>query len=131
MNLPYCIATYLLEGDCFVAQFSEDKVADPSRIALSRRVEVREDPDITRQGAKFRHTVRVEVELVDGTKLTRTVESARGSERRFASDEEIIAKFHKLAGNALDDARRQELCDTVLDLERVADASMLARLLTA
>src|SRR5919205_1626779 len=28
LNLPYCVATFLLEGDAFVAQFTEDKVAD-------------------------------------------------------------------------------------------------------
>src|SRR5579871_1652440 len=29
LNLPYCVATLLLEGDVFVDQFSEDRVADP------------------------------------------------------------------------------------------------------
>src|SRR5713226_5487323 len=28
LNLPYSVATLLLEGDCFVEQFTEDKVAD-------------------------------------------------------------------------------------------------------
>ena len=34
LNLPYCVATLLLEGDCFVDQFTEAAVADPARIAL-------------------------------------------------------------------------------------------------
>ena len=30
LNLPYCVATLLLEGDCFVDQFTEAMVADPA-----------------------------------------------------------------------------------------------------
>ena len=40
LNLPYCVATWLLDGDCFVDQFTEDKVADPARMALAEKVEV-------------------------------------------------------------------------------------------
>src|SRR5262249_20942988 len=66
LNLPYCVATLLLEGDAFVAQFTEEKVADPARIAFSRRVEVVEDPEITTLGARHRHKVHVEVRLKNG-----------------------------------------------------------------
>jgi hypothetical protein len=37
LNLPYCVATWLIEGDCFVDQFTEDKVADPARMALAEK----------------------------------------------------------------------------------------------
>src|SRR4029079_8897140 len=84
LNLPYCVATYVLEGDCFVEQFTEDKVADRERMALADKVVVVHDPAITAKGAKYRHTVRVEVHLVDGSSMKRTVEAARGSEKKFA-----------------------------------------------
>src|SRR5262249_20864525 len=35
LNLSYCAATLLLEGDCFVDQFSDALVADPARMALA------------------------------------------------------------------------------------------------
>jgi 2-methylcitrate dehydratase PrpD len=129
LNLPYCVATWLLEGDCFVDQFTEDKVADPARMALAEKVEVRHDEAITAKGARFRHMVRVEVGLKDGTRLTRTVEAARGSERRFASEAEIVEKFEKLAAKALAPQRLERLREAVLGLERLADAGELARLL--
>ena len=37
LNLPYCVATLLLEGDCFVDQFTEDKVADTERMRLAEK----------------------------------------------------------------------------------------------
>jgi len=117
LNLPYCVATWLIEGDCFVDQFTEDKV------------EVVHDPEITAKGAKFRHLVHVEAHLKDGTVLKRTVEAARGSEKKFASDAEIVEKFEKLARKALPKAQVGKLRDAMLGLEKLRDAAELARLM--
>lgn len=129
LNLPYCVATWLIEGDCFVDQFTEDKVADPARMALAEKVEVRHDEEITAKGAKFRHMVHVEAHLKDGTVLKRTVEAPRGSEQKFATDAEVIEKFEKLAVKALPRPRLARLRDAVLQLETLPDAAELPRLL--
>lgn len=129
LNLPYCVATWLLDGDCFVDQFTEDKVADAARMALSEKVEVVHDPEITAKGAKFRHLVHVEAHLTDGTVLKRTVEAARGSEKKFASDAEIVEKFEKLAVKALPKAQVGKLRDTMLGLDKLGDATEIAFLL--
>jgi 2-methylcitrate dehydratase PrpD len=129
LNLPYCIATWLLEGDCFVDQFTEDKVADPERMRIAEKVEVQHDDTITAKGAKYRHTVRVEVWLDDGTRMERTVESARGSEHKFASESDIVEKFEKLAVKALPRPQVAELRDAMLGVEKLKDANALARLL--
>jgi aconitate decarboxylase len=129
LNLPYCVATLLLDGDCFVDQFTEAKVADPARMALSEKVEVHEDKAITAKGAKFRHMVHAEAHLNDGTVLKRTVEAGRGSEKNFASDADVIAKFEKLAAKALPKAQVGKLRDAMLGLEKLEDAGELARLM--
>ena len=129
LNLPFCIATLLLEGDVFVEQFSPDAIRDRERIALSRKVEVMEDPEITARGAQFRHMVRVMVHLRDGMTLSETVEAPRGSEANFPPDEVIIEKFTKLCANLLPERSRQ-IRDTVLNLEGIKDASALATMLT-
>jgi 2-methylcitrate dehydratase PrpD len=129
LNLPYCVATWLIEGDCFVDQFTEDKVADPARMALAEKVEVRHDPEITAKGAKFRHMVTVELHLKDGTTLERMVEAARGSEKKFATEAEIVEKFEKLATKALPPKEVSRLRDAMLGLEFLEDASVLAQLM--
>jgi aconitate decarboxylase len=129
LNLPYCVATWLLDGDCFVDQFTEKKVADAARMKLAEKVEVLHDPEITALGAKFRHKVHVEAHLADGTVMRRTVEAARGSEKKFASDTEIVEKFEKLARKALPAAQVRKLRDAMLGLEKLRDASELARLM--
>jgi len=129
LNLPYCVATWLLDGDCFVDQFTEAKVADPARMALANKVEVREDKDITARGAKFRHMVHAEVHLNDGAVMKRTVEAARGSEKKFASDADVVQKFEKLASKALPKAQVGTLRDAMLELEKLKDAAEIAQLL--
>jgi 2-methylcitrate dehydratase PrpD len=125
LNLPYGVATLLLEGDVFVDQFSEDKVADPERMRVSELVEVREDPAITARGRAYRHMVRVEVFLKDGTRMEETVEAPRGSEQKFASAEDVIEKFRKLAGRRIARAHVDRIIEMVMGAQRLSKASEL------
>jgi 2-methylcitrate dehydratase PrpD len=130
MNLAFCVATLLLEGDCFVDQFGEKAAADPKRLALAEKVEVRADPEITAKGSKYRHAVRVEVQLADGGVLARSAETPRGSEPNFASEGQVVAKFEKLAAHALKRPQLAQLRDAVLAVEKLKDASRIAKLMT-
>ncbi len=129
LNLPYCVATWLIEGDCFVDQFTEEMVADPERIKLADVVEVEHDEEITKAGSKKRHKVHVEVQLKDGTKMNRTVEAGRGNENNFASEADVIEKFEKLATKNLPKAQVEKIRDFMLNLENEKDAGQLAKLL--
>jgi aconitate decarboxylase len=130
MNLPFCIATLILEGDAFVGQFSEAAVTDPRRMALAARVAVHHDPVITARGAKFRHMVHVEVRLADGTTLAETVEAPRGSEAKFASAADVTDKFRKLARHAYPDAVVDRIGEMVLACDKLADIGELAAALS-
>jgi aconitate decarboxylase len=129
LNLPYCVATLLLDGDVFVDQFSEDRVADPARMALAEKVDVREDPAYTARGSQSRHLVRVEVHLKNGRKMERIVAAGRGNEHNFASEADVVAKFEKLAVHALPQAQVGELRDALLGIEDLADAGRIGELL--
>ena len=129
LNLSYCVATLLLEDDVFVDQFSGDKVADPARMALAEKVEVREDPAITALGSKYRHKVSVAVHLKDGTLLSETVEAPRGSEKTFASATDVQAKFVKLAGRVLPRAQLDRVMNLVMELDQLRDVDVLTKAL--
>ena len=129
LNLPFCIATLLLEDDVFVDEFTPDCVADEKRIALSRKVKVVEDPDITAAGAAFRHKVHVEVRLRDGAVERETREAPRGSEQSFAGADDIVAKFRKLTRGVMRKEQQDALIGAVLRLEELADSRELIALL--
>jgi 2-methylcitrate dehydratase PrpD len=129
LNLPYCVATLLLDGDCFVDQFTEALVADPARMQLAGRVEMQHDAEITARGSQFRHMVHAEVQLKDGTRLQATVEAPRGSERSFASETDVVDKFRKLAAHALPAAQIDTLLQAVLELDELDDAGRIVDLM--
>ena len=122
LNLPFCVATLLREGDVFVDQFKPDCADDPARIALSRKVKVVHDPAITALGAAHRHKVRVEVHFRDGAVEKETREAPRGSEHSFASAGDIIAKFRKLARGVMIDKQQDALIDAVMRLDELPDS---------
>ena len=129
LNLPFCVATLLLEGDVFVDQFTDEVVDDKRRIELSKKVSVVHDPAITARGANYRHMVRVEVHLKNGVKLEQTVEAPRGSENSFASEAEIVQKFKKLATHVVSDTKADEVVNVVLGAEKLARAEQIAQAL--
>ena len=130
MNLPFCIATLLVEGDVFVDQFSDAVIADERRVALAAKVEVRHDPAITARGAKFRHLVRLAVHLKGGACEEETVEAPRGSERAFASEDDVVEKFNKLARTAMTNADADRLVELALHCEQHDDATVLVKALS-
>jgi aconitate decarboxylase len=131
LNLAFCVATLLLEGDVFVDQFEQEAVDDPARIELSRKVEVVHDGTITALGSAFRHKVRVDIHFRDGSVETETREAPRGSEQSFATQSEIVDKFHKLTRHAMTPARQAALVEATLNLEELPDSKRLVELLRA
>jgi 2-methylcitrate dehydratase PrpD len=129
MNLPFCVGTLLTDGDVFVDQFSDAIVADPRRMAIADKVEVRHDPAITARGAKFRHMVRVELHLADGTRHDETVEAPRGNEQQFAGESDVVEKFRKLAGNVLGGPATARLAELVLRCDTLDDIGALVKAL--
>jgi len=125
--MPYVVATLLIEGDFFVEQCDESKMADPERIRHSRKVEFIAEPEITKLGNRYH--VRVEIFLKDGTRLEETVEAQRGSESRFASEADIVGKFEKLVKHVFPAKQVEQIRDAVLGLDRLDDAAKLAKLL--
>jgi aconitate decarboxylase len=90
---------------------------------------VEHDIGITARGSKFRHMVRVEAHLNDGTRMERTVEFARGSERNFAAEGLIVDKFEKLASRALPAGKVREIRDAMLSLEKETDVRRIVDLM--
>ncbi len=131
LNLPFCVATLLIEGDAFVDQFTPDCLSDEARRALSRRVKVVHDPAITALGPAFRHKVRVEVNFCDGSMEHESREAPRGSEQSFAGADDIVAKFRKLTRGAMAAKRQDALIDAVMRLEELDDSRKLIELLRA
>ena len=69
MNGSYAAAVALIDGDAFIDQFDESRLADPAILALMPRIGFLHDPELDRGGATKRHAVRIEALRKDGSVL--------------------------------------------------------------
>src|SRR5215813_12951418 len=96
MNGFYAAAVALLDGEAFIDQYTEARLADPRILALIPRIDIRHDPALDRGGAARRHTVTIEAVRRDGSVMATTVEQRRGSADHPLPRDEVEAKFRRI-----------------------------------
>lgn len=100
-SLPHCIAATLVLGHADPEAFAAASLERPEIARLRERVALERHP-----GEKpwpYDRPARVTVELLDGTRLSKTCDSARGGPDRPFSPAEIIAKVGALTATVYPD----------------------------
>jgi 2-methylcitrate dehydratase PrpD len=131
MNGSYAAAVTLIDGEAFVEQYAERRLADPAILALLPRIEFVHDPELDRGGATKRHAVRIEAVRNDGSTLSTTVEQRRGSADHPLATAEIERKFRQLAAIALPADAIEKIIGMVAAIERETDLKALTSLIAA
>jgi aconitate decarboxylase len=129
MNMYYCIAIMLIEGDCSVDQFLEGKLSDPQVLKLVKLIDVLVDPQMNKLPITKRWASTVEIDLKTGKRFSLRVDYPRGSVKNPMSYEEIKEKFRKLAQKKISIAKANSIIATVERLEELKDIGELAGLL--
>lgn len=127
MNMGYCVAVLLMQGQVFVDQFDEAFLADPTILDFAGRVHVVADKA---QDHKDR-TAQVTVHLRQGASLSATCKAPRGHPDNPPRWSDIEAKFRALAGKVLPEAQCDRIVEIVASVETMEDVGELAPLLTA
>jgi 2-methylcitrate dehydratase len=127
-SLPYCLAVGLLEGDLGPEQFKHDQWKDPKVLDLMSRIKVTMDPELEKVYPNGR-PADLEVTTKDGKTYRKRVDFPKGDEKNPMTDEEVQAKFKKLAGPLMSEWRMQRIIDTVNNIEDVDDIHKLMELL--
>jgi 2-methylcitrate dehydratase PrpD len=130
MNLPYAAAITLSEGEAFVEQYTDAKTHDPGVVALTKRVFVSASDDLDALGGQGRHHVRIRVATKDGKTLTTERKHAKGSDADPLTRQEVVEKFHRLAGTRIGRTGAGQLYDCVMGLDKAESLSEFMRLLS-
>jgi aconitate decarboxylase len=130
MNGYYIAAVTLLDGDAFIEQFAEARLADPRILDLLPRIEILHDPDLDRGGASKRHAVKVDAVLRNGQTMSVSVVQRRGSFDHPLSATEAEQKFRRLAAPSLLEPEVDEVIELVQRIEREPGVKRLMSLLT-
>ena len=128
-SMEYSVAVCLLDGRAGLAQYRDDRAADPRLVPVMERVEVVVDDSIPVNLAYFPSVVTVR--LRDGRELTARVDIPKGYPERPLTDAEVVEKARECNEGFLGQGRFDELVSTVLHLEEVPDIAMLAALLAS
>jgi len=126
-SLPYALAVALLDGEVTPASFGDERRDDPALRALMQRISVSEQPELTREhaGELPNWPSTLEVMLKSGRRIARRVRWPKGHPRNPLSDDELEAKFRRLADRAVSSAQAQRLLDTLRSLAGLADIGEL------
>ena len=122
MSTPFCIALALITGNIGLTSFTEEALKNPDIMALTEKVSVRADAEMTSWAPKKR-AARVTVTLKNGETFTAQADYALGEPELPMSMEDFCAKVTELgqyAGRTESDI--QKIIDMVLTFDgKVSD----------
>jgi 2-methylcitrate dehydratase PrpD len=128
LNLRYCVAVLLLQGDVFLDEFADELLARPDLLALVERIEVIPDPGLDGSGGGFTSETVVQVTLTSGQTMT-AKGRVRGPHHEPVTRADVVAKFGKTTGQVLDEQRRGQIVEACAAFDRIADVTAFCRLL--
>jgi len=128
MNMEYCVAVALTEGNAGPQQFSSDKIADPGLVELAHRVRFEIDPEIEQIYPRA-FPGRVAIRLRDGRTVEHYVPGPKGSPENPLTLDEVADKFHLLIDPVLGRHRAERLATLIAELDTVENVQSLMELL--
>lgn len=114
-SVPFAVATRIVRGSSGLASFTWDAVRDERVLALARKVEVLEDPDMTRRLPDER-PAHVLITATDGRQWSGEVGVNRGDDASPYTPQELAAKFMELCGRVWPQEHASELLQATLSL---------------
>jgi len=123
-SMFYCCAAALVDGDVTLATFDEHRLADPKLLDLIDRTKIIEDPKLN-EGYPEGIPNDVTITCTDGTKLNKRVDYPRGHARNPMTDEEVVAKFHRMAQGVVTDKTAATILDLAWNLDELSDLTPL------
>jgi 2-methylcitrate dehydratase PrpD len=104
-SMGFVLALVAIRGHAAISDFTDDALHDPQLQAFQSKVEMALDPEVD-SAYPQRWIGRVDVELVDGSVLSATVDAPKGDPENPLTRSEVEEKFRRLArfaGGASDD----------------------------
>ncbi len=127
-STPFVVAATLLHGSAGPEIFAPQVLGDPLVLDLAARITLREEPTFTAMTPSQR-PASVTLKFKDGSQRERTVTGSKGDPDRPMTPDELRAKFGRLVGPVLGEARAWTLWDRIGKLDEWPNLSGLAETL--
>lgn len=123
-SMFYCCAAALIDGDVTLATFDEHRLTDPKLLDLIDRTKIVEDAEMNRGYPKGIPN-DITITCADGTKVNKRVDFPRGHAGNPMTDDEVVAKFHRMADGVVADSTAQRILNQAWDLDRLKEVTPL------
>ena len=110
--MPFAVALALCKGSAGMEDFNEANVTEAEILALTRKVKVVENEELSALVPKKRASI-LNVIMKDGTILSHRVDYPKGEPENPLTEEELIRKFNSLA---MASGVSEENCSKVTEL---------------
>jgi 2-methylcitrate dehydratase len=123
-SMFYCCAAALIDGDVTLATFDDHRLKDAKLLDLMDRTRIVEDPELNK-GYPLGIPNDITITLSDGTTVNKRVDFPRGHAQNPMTDEEVVAKFHRMAKEVVSEKVATEILDRAWNLEKLRDLNEL------
>ena len=120
----YCCAAALVDGDVTLATFDEERLTDKRLLDLIDRTKIVEDAELNKGYPKGIPN-DITITCTDGTKVSKRVDFPRGHAGNPMTDDEVIAKFQRMANGVISDATAKQILDRAWSLDAMGDVTPL------
>lgn len=113
MSMPFAVALALCKGSAGMEDFNDTTVTDEEILALTRKVKVVENDELSALVPKKRASI-LNITMKDGTTLSHRVDYPKGEPENPLTDEELEAKFMSLAkASGISDSNCKQIIQTI------------------
>jgi len=117
-SMFYCCAAALVDGDVTLATFDEERLTDKQLLDLIDRTQIVEDRELNKGYPKGIPN-DVTITLADGSKLKQRVDYPRGHAENPMTDDEVVAKFLRLADGVVAKSTADKLVEKVMKFDKL------------
>jgi 2-methylcitrate dehydratase len=123
-SMFYCCAAALVDGDVTLDTFKTERLTDPVLLDLIDRTEIVEIPELNKGYPKGIPN-DITITCADGTTANKRVDFPRGHAENPMTDDEVVAKFKRLAPGVVSDATADKILAQGWKLDEMADVRPL------
>ena len=123
-SMFYCCAAALVDGDVTLDTFNEDRLSDPRLLNLIDKTVIVEDEEMN-CGYPRGIPNHVTITCANGTKVNNRVDFPRGHSGNPMTDDEVAAKFNRMANGVIGEKTAAQILDRAWNLDSLKDITPL------